>query len=103
MNVEKLNLSWNDLQKLPKDSLGKLSKLREVSLSGTRNFDFGELVESLKKFNVNKVALDYARLDSIAPLESFYLTELDLSWCSLEALPEEFRQFPSRFHTKQSN
>ena len=57
MNVEKLNLSWNELKRIPKEIFEKLTKLKEINLSGTRSVDLAELARNLNKTKIQKVDL----------------------------------------------
>ena len=71
MNVEKLNLSWNELKRIPKEIFEKLPKLKEIHLSGTRSVDLAELAKNLNKTKIQKVDLSFAQFENQANLGEF--------------------------------
>ena len=73
MNVEKLNLSWNELKRIPKEIFEKLLKLKEIHLSGTKSVDLAELAKNLNKTRIQKVDLSSAQFEKQKSLGEFIL------------------------------
>ena len=73
MNVEKLNLSWNELKRIPKEIFEKLTKLKEINLSGTRSVVFAELAKNLNKTKIQKVDLSSVQFGNQESLGEFIL------------------------------
>ena len=71
MNVEKLNLNWNELKRIPKEIFEKLTKLKEINLSGTRSVDLAELAKNLNKTKIQKVDLSSAQFGNQESLGEF--------------------------------
>ena len=71
VNSEKLNLSWNELKRIPKEIFEKLTKLKVIHLSGVKSIDLAELAKNLNKTKIQKVDLSSAQFGNQESLGEF--------------------------------
>ena len=72
VNLTELDLSWNKLTSLPL-SLGKLAKLKKLTLCGCDSLDFGKLADFINATGIAEIDLSYCNtlIKSPATLAAF--------------------------------